>query len=72
MEKPWNTINDPPDWKDSGPVEVKRPDGTVLTGSLEADDVVFDGESSWPIHYVHFEDGTRQIIHEFDFWRLLK
>jgi hypothetical protein len=47
----WETIlGNHPDWGDSGRrAEFKRADGTVITGTLWANDFFFNGEDEVPI-----------------------
>lgn len=66
----WRSIaSDLPDWKETGPAELRREDGTVEFGEFDIVDH-YSGDPEIPIFEFVTRDGRKLDIHSFDQWRL--
>lgn len=67
----WRRIaSDLPDWKDTGPAELRRKDGTVESGELDIVDV-YTGDPDIPVFEFVTSDGRKLDMHSFHEWRLI-
>lgn len=64
----WRT--DAPGWLDSGLVEMRLPDGSIVRGHMTFD-LGFDGEDQVPLPRVDIGNGIRFDFNGAEAWRLL-
>lgn len=64
--------DDPPDWKDApARVELKRHDGSVVSGFLDVD-AWFNGQDEVPVFSLTLDDGQGALIDEFEGYRIIE
>jgi hypothetical protein len=60
--------SDPPDWSDSGTIELREKDGAVTTAEMYID-AAFNGEDEYPVPVVT-KDGQHLSFFNYEEWRL--
>ncbi|MGE0023343.1 MAG: hypothetical protein AB7S70_06915 [Hyphomicrobium sp.] len=65
----WRT--DAPGWQDSGPIEMRLPDGSVVFGDMTLD-VGFDGESEVPVPCIDIGNGIKFDFTNAEAWRRIE
>jgi hypothetical protein len=64
----WKPTSDGPDWSDSGPVELKRADDSIVAGTLVCDEF-WTGEDEIPVPHIFLPDGSEVSFWDFARWR---
>ncbi len=62
----WRT--DAPGWQDSGPIEMRLPDGSIVLGDMTLD-VGFDGDVEVPVPSVDIGNGIKFDFSGAEAWR---
>lgn len=63
MSAEWD--DDAPGWEGfDAKAEFLMADGSIKLGEFDLEDSCFDGEDSYPIWYVQFDDGTRLSFYD--------
>lgn len=63
-----DTVDDQPDWKDGGRIELRYADGRQVVGRLTFD-AFFTGEDEVPVPEVTQDDGTKLSFYDAEQWR---
>lgn len=67
----WRDTADGMDWKDTGPAEFRRADGTTVRGRLSADEF-WTGEEEVPVPSVELDSGEAADFFAFASFRPIK
>lgn len=61
-----------PDWRDAGRmVEAKTDDGRIISGRLNVEDFVFDGQDECPVWQIVDSEGSGFNFVDMEFWRFV-
>jgi len=65
----WRT--DAPGWQDSGPIEMRLPDGTIVFGDMTLD-VGVEGDAEVPVPCIDIGNGIKFNIINAEAWRRME